>query len=107
MNEAHILKIAGELKVQPWQIAATAQAFAEGATVHFTRYRKEATGSLDEVAIYPTAASSGEARKAAEALLGMIRKFQPEFTRPANLTERGLLLSGSSSNQFRAAAASA
>jgi uncharacterized protein len=52
MNEAHILKVAGELKVQPRQVLATAKLFAEGATVPFiARYRKEATGSLDEVAI--------------------------------------------------------
>jgi uncharacterized protein len=52
MNEAHIVKIAGELKVQPRQVAATAKLFAEGATVPFiARYRKEATGSLDEVAV--------------------------------------------------------
>jgi uncharacterized protein len=52
MNEAHILKIAGELKVQPRQVTATAKLFADGATVPFiARYRKEATGSLDEVAI--------------------------------------------------------
>ena len=52
MNEAHILRIAGELKVQPRQVTATARLFAEGATVPFiARYRKEATGSLDEVAV--------------------------------------------------------
>src|ERR1017187_3708796 len=52
MNEAHIFKIAGELRVQPRQVAATAKLFAEGATVPFiARYRKEATGSLDEVAV--------------------------------------------------------
>jgi uncharacterized protein len=52
MNEAHIQKIAGELKVSPRQVLATAKLFAEGATVPFiARYRKEATGSLDEVAI--------------------------------------------------------
>ena len=52
MNEAHIQKIAGELKVQPRQVIATAKLFAEGATVPFiARYRKEATGSLDEVAV--------------------------------------------------------
>ncbi|HEY9510105.1 MAG TPA: Tex family protein [Verrucomicrobiae bacterium] len=52
MNEAHIVKIAGELKVQPRQVLATARLFAEGATVPFiARYRKEATGLLDEVAI--------------------------------------------------------
>src|SRR6185312_11752909 len=52
MNEAHIVKIAGELKIQPRQVLATAKLFAEGATVPFiARYRKEATGTLDEVAI--------------------------------------------------------
>ncbi len=52
MNETHIVKIAGELKVQPRQVAATAKLFAEGATVPFiARYRKEATGSLDEVVV--------------------------------------------------------
>jgi protein Tex len=52
MNEAHLLKIAGELKVQARQVAATAKLLAEGATVPFiARYRKEATGSLDEVAV--------------------------------------------------------
>jgi hypothetical protein len=52
MNEAHIHKIAGELKVQPRQVTVTAKLFAESATVPFiARYRKEATGSLDEVAI--------------------------------------------------------
>src|ERR1700761_5809628 len=52
MNEAYIKKIADELKIQPRQVASTAKLFAEGATVPFiSRYRKEATGSLDEVAI--------------------------------------------------------
>ena len=38
--------------MQPRQVAATARLFAEGATVPFiARYRKEATGSLDEVAV--------------------------------------------------------
>lgn len=52
MNETHIAKIASELKVQGRQVAATAKLIAEGATVPFiARYRKEATGTLDEVAI--------------------------------------------------------
>jgi protein Tex len=52
MNELYFGKIAAELKLQPRQVAATARLFAEGATVPFiARYRKEATGSLDEVAI--------------------------------------------------------
>ncbi len=52
MNEIYFGKVAGELNLQPRQVAATARLFAEGATVPFiARYRKEATGSLDEVAI--------------------------------------------------------
>jgi len=52
MNELHIQKIARELKIEPRQVAATAKLFAEGATVPFiARYRKEATGALDEVAV--------------------------------------------------------
>jgi uncharacterized protein len=52
MNEIYFGKVAGELKLQPRQVAATARLLAEGATVPFiARYRKEATGLLDEVAI--------------------------------------------------------
>ena len=52
MSEAHIAKIAQELSLTPKQVQATADLLNEGATVPFiARYRKEATGSLDEVAI--------------------------------------------------------
>ena len=52
MNEAHISKIAQELGLTPQQVQATADLLNEGATIPFiARYRKEATGSLDEVAI--------------------------------------------------------
>jgi protein Tex len=48
----HIARTARELAVAPGQVDATARLLAEGATVPFiARYRKEATGSLDEVAI--------------------------------------------------------
>ena len=50
--EKHIQTIAAELQINPKQIEATAGLLAEGATVPFiARYRKEVTGSLDEVAI--------------------------------------------------------
>ncbi|MHB9129631.1 MAG: Tex family protein [Armatimonadota bacterium] len=52
MNSAHISRIARELGIAAAQIGATAALLADGATVPFlARYRKEATGSLDEVAI--------------------------------------------------------
>ena len=52
MNTEHIVKIAVELKIAPVQVKAVAGLFSEGATIPFVaRYRKEATGSLDEVAL--------------------------------------------------------
>jgi len=52
MNQRHIPKIAQELGLIPKQVQATADLLDEGATVPFiARYRKEATGTLDEVAI--------------------------------------------------------
>jgi uncharacterized protein len=52
MNEQYFAQVATELKLGPSQIQATARLLAEGATGPFiARYRKEATGALDEVAI--------------------------------------------------------
>ena len=52
MNDSHIIQIAIELNVDPWKAQATAELLEEGATIPFiARYRKEKTGSLDEVAI--------------------------------------------------------
>jgi len=82
MNEAHIQRIAGELKVQPRQVLATARLFAEGATVPFiARYRKEATGSLDEVAV----------TSIRERLLALADLDQRREAIVKSLTERNLL----------------
>jgi len=52
LNEAYFGKVAAELKIKPSQVAATAELLGEDGTVPFiARYRKEATGELDEVAI--------------------------------------------------------
>ncbi|NOQ23725.1 MAG: S1 RNA-binding domain-containing protein [Bacteroidales bacterium] len=52
MNENYILKISTNLSIKDWQVKNTIQLFDEGATMPFiSRYRKEATGSLDEVQI--------------------------------------------------------
>ncbi|HVU33102.1 MAG TPA: Tex family protein [Opitutaceae bacterium] len=51
-NPDHVLRLAAELNIKVFQVAATAQLLAEGATVPFiARYRKEATGELDEVQV--------------------------------------------------------
>ncbi len=52
MNEQHIDTISRELNIIPNQVKATVQLLEEGGTVPFiARYRKEATGSLDETVI--------------------------------------------------------
>jgi uncharacterized protein len=51
-NPEHVLRLAQELNLKVHQVAATAQLLAEGGTVPFiSRYRKEATGLLDEVQV--------------------------------------------------------
>jgi len=50
LEERFIRMIAEELGCRPQQVAAAADLFAEGATVPFVaRYRKEATGGLEDV----------------------------------------------------------
>ena len=52
MNDKYFARIAEELKIHHLQVMSTAQLLEEGGTVPFiARYRKEKTGSLDEVAI--------------------------------------------------------
>ncbi|MEN6617848.1 MAG: Tex family protein, partial [Syntrophorhabdus sp.] len=52
MNTEHIDRIAQELGIRTGQVKATATLLGDGATIPFiARYRKEATGSLDEVAV--------------------------------------------------------
>src|SRR5262249_22250405 len=48
----HFTTVARELSISAAQVRATSELLAEGATIPFiARYRKEATGSLDEVAV--------------------------------------------------------
>lgn len=52
MNDKYFARIADELKINPLQVMSTAQLLEEGGTIPFiARYRKERTGSLDEVFI--------------------------------------------------------
>jgi uncharacterized protein len=52
LSIAHVKKISEELSLKPWQVAATVDLIDEDATVPFiSRYRKEATGSLDELQV--------------------------------------------------------
>ena len=52
MKEIYIKYIARRLDVKEWQVENCAGLFEEGATIPFiSRYRKERTGGLDEVAV--------------------------------------------------------
>lgn len=52
MRESHVTKVAGELGLNGKQVQAVSDLLDRGGTVPFiARYRKETTGSLDEVAI--------------------------------------------------------
>ncbi|MDJ0780605.1 MAG: Tex family protein [Desulfosarcinaceae bacterium] len=52
MNQSHVQTIAAELALQDGQVEAVAALLSEDASIPFiSRYRKEATGSLDEVAV--------------------------------------------------------
>ncbi len=52
MEKNYIKLIAGNLNLQPWQVENTLSLFAQKATIPFiSRYRKEMTGSLDEMQI--------------------------------------------------------
>jgi len=52
MEKKYVLQIASELGIRDFQVLNTINLLTEGATVPFiARYRKEMTGSLDEVKI--------------------------------------------------------
>ena len=51
-NDKHIVLIAGELGISVKQVGSTVKLLDDGATIPFiSRYRKEQTGSLDEVQV--------------------------------------------------------
>ncbi len=82
MNNTYIHTIAKELSISPKQVSATARLLDEGGTVPFiSRYRKEATGSLDEIAVSAVRDRLGE--------LAELDKRRDAIL--ASLTERDLL----------------
>lgn len=78
MNKQHLEIITGKLAISAKQIENTAKLLEEGATVPFvSRYRKETTGSLDEVkitAIKEQLAKLKEVDKRRESIINSIEK---------------------------------
>ena len=86
--------IANELSVRPQQVAAVMKLLDEGGTVPFiSRYRKEMTGSLDEVAVAAIRDRSqqlADLDKRREAILKSIKeqeKLTPELEKEINAAE--------------------
>ena len=64
LSSKHVQIVAGELSVAPTQVTAATTLLDDGATVPFVaRYRKEMTGSLDEVAIAAIRDRMGQLRE--------------------------------------------
>lgn len=52
MKDIYVQNIAARLGIKPWQVENCVELFEDGATIPFvSRYRKERTGGLDEVAV--------------------------------------------------------
>src|SRR6202012_1875137 len=90
----HFKKIATELSISEKQVSTTAGLLDEGATVPFiSRYRKEMTGSLDEVqvaAIRDRVQQLRELDKRREAILKSLTemgKLTPELEKQINEAE--------------------
>ena len=86
MNKIYTDYIASQLGAAPWQVENCVDLLAEGATVPFiSRYRKERTGSLDEVAVAEVKhwfEKFSELEKRKEAILASIEeqgKLTPEL----------------------------
>ena len=85
MDDRFFSAIASELQIRLPQVAATAHLLADGATIPFVaRYRKELTGSLDEVAITSIRDRLEQLQALAERREAIVR----------SLEERGLLTDG-------------
>jgi len=85
VNQEFFQLITEELKIKTQQVAAVAKLLADDATVPFiARYRKEATGGLDEVAI----------TYIRDRLAQLSELTQRKQTIIKSLTERGLLTEG-------------
>src|SRR6195952_1115004 len=96
---SHYKKIALELAVNEKQVSATVSLLDEGATVPFiSRYRKEMTGSLDEVqvaGIRDRIQQMRELDKRREAILNSLTemgKLTPELQAQINAAETMVLL---------------
>jgi uncharacterized protein len=75
----HVTLIARELSIRPQQVERTLELHAGGATVPFmARYRKEATGNLDEVALQTILDRSAELKELDDRRAAILRSIEEQ-----------------------------
>ena len=89
MDPQHVSRIAAELQLHDRQVAAAAALLDEGGTVPFiARYRKEATGSLDEVAIAAIRDRLGQLRELDRRRKSVLQSLQEQGVLTDELKEK-------------------
>ncbi|HEY0142129.1 MAG TPA: Tex family protein [Thermoanaerobaculia bacterium] len=82
-------RIAAELQIRPDQVVATLELSEGGGTVPFiARYRKEATGNLDEVQIQAILDRAGELRELDERRVAITKSIEEQGKMTAELAAR-------------------
>jgi uncharacterized protein len=83
------VQIAAELKIRPAQVNATVQLLDEGGTVPFiSRYRKEATGELDEVQVAAIRDRVLQLRELAKRKEAVLKSIEEQGKLTADLKEK-------------------
>lgn len=81
--------IAGEMNIPEQRVNATLKLLAEGATIPFiSRYRKEATGGLDEVAVFNISQRFDTLREIADRKLYILQTIEAQGNLTDELRER-------------------
>ncbi|MDE9539734.1 Tex family protein [Xenorhabdus bovienii] len=88
MNESLSRIIAGELQAQPQQVLAAITLFDEGNTVPFVaRYRKEATGGLDDTQLRQLESRLGYLRELSDRRQTILKSIEEQGKLTVELTE--------------------
>jgi len=88
-NDIFISRIAEEQNINNNQVQAVASLFAEGATIPFiARYRKEATGSLDEIVVAAVRDRLNQLKELEERKLAILKSLEKHDHLTDELQER-------------------
>ncbi|MEA3416864.1 MAG: Tex-like N-terminal domain-containing protein [Thermodesulfobacteriota bacterium] len=88
-NDIFISRIAEEQNINNNQVQAVASLLAEGATIPFiARYRKEATGSLDEIVVAAVRDRLNQLKELEERKLAIIKSLEKHDHLTDELQER-------------------